>query len=84
MLAGAKGLELERCSIGHPPTPAGGFPAIGRAGSRPGLYIAVMHSGFILAPAVGAFVADEILTGRRNALLRPYGAQRLAVVTSDG
>jgi hypothetical protein len=43
-----------------------------------------MHSRITLSPAVGLFVANEILTGRRHALLSPYGAERLAVVKSDG
>ena len=43
-----------------------------------GLYIAVMHSGVTLAPAVGLFAADEILAGRRDPLLAPYGPARFA------
>ena len=41
-----------------------------------GLYIVVMHSGITLAPAVGRFVADELLNGRRDALLAPFGIER--------
>jgi glycine/D-amino acid oxidase-like deaminating enzyme len=36
----------------------------------------VMHSGITLAPAIGRFVADEVLTGRRDSLLEPYGLGR--------
>ena len=39
------------------------FHVVGAAGI-PGLYTAVMHSGITLAPAIGHFVADELLTGR--------------------
>jgi glycine/D-amino acid oxidase-like deaminating enzyme len=35
-----------------------------------------MHSGITLAPAVGRFAAEEILAGRRDPLLTPYGASR--------
>ncbi|MGO4842863.1 FAD-binding oxidoreductase, partial [Rhizobiaceae sp. 2RAB30] len=41
-----------------------------------GVYVAVMHSGVTLAPAVGLFAAEEILSGRRDPLLAPYGADR--------
>jgi glycine/D-amino acid oxidase-like deaminating enzyme len=52
------------------------FPAMGRAAGISGLYVAVMHSGITLAPAIGRFVANEILTGRRDSLIEPYGLER--------
>jgi glycine/D-amino acid oxidase-like deaminating enzyme len=78
MLVGGKGLEIAGYSIGYRPTPADGFPAIGRAKGCTGLYITVMHSGITLAPAVGRFAAEEILQGRRDPLLAPYGPERFA------
>jgi glycine/D-amino acid oxidase-like deaminating enzyme len=75
MLRGAEGLVLDFHTVGHRAMPGDGFPIIGRAG-RPGLYIAVMHSGVTLAPAIGQFVADELLTGHRDPLLGPYGPER--------
>ena len=71
-------LELERHSVGYRPTPADGFPIIGRADGVGGLYLAVMHSGITLAPAVGLFAAQEILEGDRDPLLAPYGLSRFA------
>jgi glycine/D-amino acid oxidase-like deaminating enzyme len=62
--------------VGRRPVPKDGFPAVGRAGGIPGLYVAVMHSGITLAPAIGRFVSDELLTGRREGLLEPYGLGR--------
>jgi len=53
-----------------------GFPAIGRPKGPHGIYIAVMHSGITLAPAVGRFAAEELLQGRRDPLLAPYGPSR--------
>jgi len=64
--------------VGLRPIPADGFPAVGRAQGIAGLYLAVMHSGITLAPAIGRFVADEIVTGRRDALLAPYGPERFS------
>lgn len=73
LLRGAGDLELERWTVGHRPTPADGFPVVGRAEGTAGLYVAVMHSGMTLAAAVGRFVAQELLAGERDALLEPYG-----------
>ena len=76
MLAGADDLELEFFTVGYRPTPADGFPVVGRVAGRAGLYVAVLHSGITLAPAVGLFGSDEILSGRRDPLLQPYGFER--------
>jgi glycine/D-amino acid oxidase-like deaminating enzyme len=78
MLLGGEGLELDFHTVGYRPTPVDGFPIIGRAEGADGLYVAVMHSGITLAPAVGLFAAREILDGERDALLAPYGLNRFA------
>ena len=72
MLDGGAGLQLDFHTIGYRPTPAGGFPAVGRPDGRAGLYVAVMHSGVTLAPAIGELVAQEVLSGRRDRLLMPF------------
>lgn len=81
-LSGAIGtnqkLELDRCSIGYRPMPADGLPVVGRPSGISGLYMAVMHSGVTLCPAVGAFAAREILTGARDELMAPFGPKRFA------
>jgi glycine/D-amino acid oxidase-like deaminating enzyme len=76
MLQAADSLQYDFHTVGYRPTPADGFPIVGRPNSRSGLYLAVMHSGITLAPAVGRFVAEEILAGRRDPLLAPYGPDR--------
>ncbi|RUW67662.1 MULTISPECIES: FAD-binding oxidoreductase [unclassified Mesorhizobium] len=78
MLRGAEGLELDFHTVGYRPTPVDGFPIIGRAEGMDGLYVAVMHSGITLAPAVGLFAAREILAGERDPLLQPYGLGRFS------
>ena len=65
-------------AVAHRPIPQDGLPAIGRAGSRPGLYVAVTHSGVTLAPLVGRLAAQEVLTGERDPPLTPYGLGRFA------
>jgi glycine/D-amino acid oxidase-like deaminating enzyme len=78
MLRGGEGLELDFHTVGYRPTPIDGFPIIGRAEGMDGLYVAVMHSGITLAPAVGLFAAREILDGERDPLLGAYGLSRFA------
>ena len=73
---GAEDIELESISVGYRPTPADGFPAVGRPDSTPGLIIAVMHSGITLAPFVGEAIAKYIATGQMHALLRRYHPDR--------
>ena len=67
--------------VGRRPMPQDGFPVVGQVDGITGLYVAVMHSGVTLAPAIGRFVADELLTGQRDDLLVPYRPARLADVS---
>ena len=75
-LRSAEALELERVSVGLRPIPEDGLPAVGFAAE--GLYVAVMHSGVTLAPAVGRFAATEMLDGLRVELLEPYRPARFS------
>ena len=79
LLVGAEDAELDFHTIGYRPTPADGFPAVGRPGGRSGLYTAVTHSGITLAPAIGLFAADELLEDIRDPLLDPYHPDRPAL-----
>ena len=72
-----KPLELQGFGVGHRPTPDDGLPAVGRPQGFKNLTVAVTHSGVTLAPAIGTFVAEEILQGERNALLMPFHPDRL-------
>ena len=76
MLTSGGSLVPEAHAVGIRPIPKDGFPAVGRVASISGLYVAVMHSGITLAPAIGGFVADEILNDRRDHLIEPYGLER--------
>jgi glycine/D-amino acid oxidase-like deaminating enzyme len=75
---GAEKARMERYTIGHRPMPADGFPMIGFLPPVSGLYVAAMHSGMTNAAAVGAFGAEEMLTGKRHPLLAPFGPDRLS------
>jgi glycine/D-amino acid oxidase-like deaminating enzyme len=75
---GADGLELDRVTVGLRPMPQDGMPVVGFVRDLPGLYLATMHSGITLAPAIGRFAAMEILDGVRVELLEPYRPERFA------
>jgi glycine/D-amino acid oxidase-like deaminating enzyme len=75
---GAEHARMERYTIGHRPMPADGFPVIGFLPAASGLYVAAMHSGMTNAAAVGAWGAEEMLTGNRHPLLQPFGADRFS------
>jgi glycine/D-amino acid oxidase-like deaminating enzyme len=78
MLIGGDRLAFERHTVGYRPTPADGFPIVGRAPAMSGLYLAVMHSGITLAPAIGLFASAELIGGDEEALLTPYRLARFA------
>ncbi len=78
-IAGAEALDLAFHTVGYRPTPADGFPAIGRMPSTAGLYVAVMHSGVTLAPLVGELAAREIARDERDPDLAPYDPGRAAL-----
>jgi glycine/D-amino acid oxidase-like deaminating enzyme len=67
---------MERVTLGLRPIPEDGLPAIGPAPGLEGLYLAVMHSGITLAPAVGRFAAMELLDGAEVELLAPFRPDR--------
>ena len=75
-LKGGEALEMEFHTVGYRPTPKDGYPILGAAASVEGLYLAVTHSGITLAPAIGRFAAEEIMTGNREPLLAPYRLAR--------
>lgn len=79
LLIPGRDLPFDHYTVGYRPLPADDHPAIGRAAAHDNLYLAVTHSGITLAPAIGQFAAAEILTGRRDPLLAPYGLDRFGL-----
>ncbi len=69
---------LDRVTLGFRVLPADGQPVIGRVEGRPNVYLAAMHSGITLAPAVGQLAAIELLDGVEVDLLAPYRLARFA------
>ncbi len=72
-----RGRRIEAVQLGIRPIPADGYPLIGPAPGRRGIYIAVMHSGITLAPLVGKQVAREIVEGEADPMLAFYRLGRL-------
>ncbi|MGV3552300.1 NAD(P)/FAD-dependent oxidoreductase [Rhizobium sp.] len=77
-LKGGEKLEMDFHTLGYRPTPKDGYPILGSADGVDGLYLAVTHSGVTLAPAIGRFATQEILTGEPEPLLAPYRLSRFA------
>ena len=75
---GAGALELAKVTVGLRPMPQDGMPVVGFAPEVRGLYIATMHSGITLAPAIGRFASMEILDGVQVEMLEPYRPERFA------
>jgi glycine/D-amino acid oxidase-like deaminating enzyme len=73
---GAGDLQLDRVTVGMRPMPEDGMPVVGFAPGVARVYLATMHSGITLAPAIGRFAAMEILDGARIELLEPYRPER--------
>ncbi|MEO0730893.1 MAG: FAD-dependent oxidoreductase, partial [Pseudomonadota bacterium] len=71
-------VKVARATYGERPVPADGRPIVGRVHERPGLYLAVMHSGVTLAPIIGALAASELSSGSDAQLLSPYRISRFA------
>jgi glycine/D-amino acid oxidase-like deaminating enzyme len=76
LLPSAAPLAVDCHAVGRRPIPRDGLPIVGPVDAVEGLHIAVTHSGVTLAPALGRFVAEEVMTGRREPLLAPFGPAR--------
>jgi glycine/D-amino acid oxidase-like deaminating enzyme len=77
----ADDVRLDSVRLGVRPVPVDGLPIIGPVPGVGGAYVAVMHSGVTLAPAVASLVAAEVvgevrapeLAGLRPDRFRPPG-----------
>ena len=72
---------LDHFTLGKRPLPVDGRPKIGRLINKKGeklngIYLAVMHSGITNAPLAGKFGIDEVLSGKRNNLIRDFSPQK--------
>ena len=70
------GAGVDGVYIGWRPLPLDGHPVLGAAPGRPDVYIAITHSGVSLAPIVGQFAANEIVSGETLPRLDVYRPDR--------
>lgn len=73
-----KEAALDRVTLGFRVLPADGQPIIGRVAGYPNVYLAAMHSGITLSPAVGHLAAIEILDQVEVDVLAPYRLDRFS------
>jgi glycine/D-amino acid oxidase-like deaminating enzyme len=76
-------VELERVTLGWRPLPRDGYPIVGFAPRAPGVYVAVTHSGVILAPMLAQLASLEILDRVDVELLEPYRLARFSAATAS-
>lgn len=62
--------------VGYRPMPLDGLPMIGKVPGAAGMYMVATHSGVTLAPLLGKFAAQEVLTSERLAVLAKYRPER--------
>ena len=73
---GADAVESIDARVGWRPMPADGAPIVGFTPDAPGLYLAVVHSGVVMAPVVGRLATEEIVAGREAEALAPCRLSR--------
>jgi glycine/D-amino acid oxidase-like deaminating enzyme len=78
VLPAARGVTLERLTLGFRPMPLDELPVVGALPDMPNLYVAVTHSGVTLAPILGRYVTREVMTGARIEALAPFRPERFA------
>jgi glycine/D-amino acid oxidase-like deaminating enzyme len=64
--------ELVGAKVAWRPIPGDGFPSVGSVDGLAGYYEAVTHSGITLGAVVGRALAQEIMDGTVDPLMRPY------------
>lgn len=81
VMPGARGVPLERLTLGFRPMPTDGFPIVGPVPGAHDIYMAVTHSGVTLAAILGRHVSREILDGVTVGALAPYRPTRFPLAS---
>ncbi|WDM01631.1 FAD-binding oxidoreductase [Alicyclobacillus cycloheptanicus] len=68
--------KLVRAFSGLRVMPQDGLPILGVIPEHPGLYVAVMHSGYTLSPLVGTVIAEFIVDGQPSISIDEYSITR--------
>ena len=75
-LPAARGVPLDRLTLGFRPMPIDELPVVGAVPGMPNVYVVVTHSGVTLAPILGRYVTQEILHDSPAEFLMPYRPER--------
>ena len=78
VLPAARGVALERLTLGFRPMPLDELPVVGAVPDVANLYVVVTHSGVTLAPILGRYVTQEVMSGSRLEALAPFRPERFA------
>jgi glycine/D-amino acid oxidase-like deaminating enzyme len=81
-LPSLEGGRIVEARVGIRPMPADYYPIVGPVEGRPGLYLAVTHSGVTLSALLGEIVARELTTAQEDARLAPFRPARCVRVVS--
>jgi glycine/D-amino acid oxidase-like deaminating enzyme len=82
VLPAARRVTLERLTLGFRPMPLDELPIVGAVPDLPNLYVVVTHSGVTLAPILGRYVTQEVMSGSRVEALAPFRPERFAAETA--
>lgn len=69
--------EVDFVTLGFRPMPSDGFPVVGPIPGVPGVSLCVTHSGVTLAALLGDYMANELIAGQEEQMLKPYRPTRL-------
>lgn len=72
----ARGVALDRLTLGFRPMPIDDLPVVGAVPGTPNVYVVVTHSGVTLAPILGRYVTQEVLRNSPAKSLTPYRPER--------
>ncbi|MFB0872692.1 MULTISPECIES: NAD(P)/FAD-dependent oxidoreductase [unclassified Sphingobium] len=71
-----KNAEYDHMTLGLRPYPVDDRPIFGQIPGVPGVSVCVTHSGMTLAALLGAYMANEVVGGKTEALMAPYRPAR--------
>jgi glycine/D-amino acid oxidase-like deaminating enzyme len=76
VLPAAREVTLDQLTLGFRPMPLDELPVVGAIPGVPGLYVVVTHSGVTLAPILGRYATQELMTDALVAPLAPFRPER--------
>ena len=78
ILPAARGVQLNRLTLGFRPLPTDELPVVGLVPGLTDIHVAVMHSGVTLAPIIGRYMTQEVLSGARIDALAQFRPERFS------